>query len=57
MCLAPPLVGFLANHPDVKPEDLTDLQYIMVGAAPVGEALIAKFKQKAPHVVFKEGES
>ena len=41
--------------PDVKPHHLESLEYIMVGAAPVGPALIELFKKKAPNVGFREG--
>jgi acyl-CoA synthetase (AMP-forming)/AMP-acid ligase II len=48
-------MSFLLNHPSVTAEHLKSLQYILVAAAPVGVALIEKFKQKAPHVVVREG--
>ena len=32
------------------------LRFVFVGAAPVGQALIEKFKEKAPECVFREGE-
>ena len=53
--LVPPLVGFCANHPAVKPGHFDTVEYVMVGAAPVGQALIDKFHQKAPKVLFREG--
>ena len=55
MHLAPPLVSYLANHKDIKPEHLESVKYIVVAAAPFGEALAEKFLEKAPHVVFREG--
>ena len=55
MHFAPPLVGFCAANPKVESKHLRSIKYIMVGAAPVGEALINDFKQKAPHVHFREG--
>merc|ERR1719187_2777376 len=53
--LAPPLVGFLATHPAVKKEHMENLDSIMVGAAPAGQALIDLFHKRAPHVRFREG--
>jgi len=53
--LAPPLVGFLANHPAVTADHLASLQTIVVGAAPAGQALIDLFHKRAPHVRFREG--
>ncbi len=32
------------------------LRFVFVGAAPVGQALIEKFKEKAPECVFREGQ-
>ena len=52
---APPLVGFLANHPAVTPEHLASLNTIVVGAAPAGKALIDLFDKGAPNVRFREG--
>eukprot|EP00092_Neocalanus_flemingeri_P002290 GFUD01002443.1.p1 GENE.GFUD01002443.1~~GFUD01002443.1.p1 ORF type:complete len:584 (-),score=184.68 GFUD01002443.1:183-1730(-) len=53
--LAPPLVGFLANHPAVTQDHLASLQTIVVGAAPAGQALIDLFHKRASHVRFREG--
>jgi len=53
--LAPPLVGFLATHPAVTPEHLTSVHTVVVGAAPVGPALVQQFLVRAPHVAFREG--
>ena len=53
--LVPPLVQFCANSPDVKPHHLESLEYVFIGAAPVGEALASKFKEKAPQCQFREG--
>lgn len=40
----------------MKPELLTQVDNVLVGAAPVGKALIQKFKEKAPTVKFREGK-
>jgi len=53
--LAPPLVGFLANHPMVTPDHLTSVHTVLVGAAPVGPALIEQALLKGPHIKFREG--
>ena len=53
--LVPPLVQFCAHSPLVRPEHLESLEFVYIGAAPVGEALAAKFKEKAPHLQFREG--
>ena len=46
---------FLANNSDVTHQHLETVEQILVGAAPVGEALVNKFLEKAPHVAFREG--
>lgn len=53
---APPLVAFCCHNSDVKPHHLENLMHIKVGAAPVGETLINQFREKAPHVLFREGK-
>lgn len=53
--LVPPLVQFCASSPDVTPSDLESLEFAFIGAAPIGEALAAKFKEKAPNCLFREG--
>ena len=53
--LAPPVLNFLTTHAGVKTHHLESLRYILVGAAPVAPALIQRFKEKAPHVDFREG--
>ena len=46
---------FLANNCDITEKHLESVETILVGAAPVGEALVHKFLEKAPHVSFREG--
>ena len=46
---------FLANNSDITKKHLESVKTILVGAAPVGEALVNKFLEKAPHVSFREG--
>ena len=55
MHLVPPLVQFCAYNPMVKPHHFERLEYVFVGAAPVGETLASKFKEKAPNCQFREG--
>jgi len=52
--LAPPLVGFLANHPSVTSDHVSSIHTITVAAAPLGTALIQQLLQKAPHIEFRE---
>ena len=54
--LVPPLVSFLSNSPQVRPDHLTSLRSINSGAAPAGPSLISQFYEKAAeYTVFKEG--
>jgi len=53
--VVPPLVGFLANNPQVTPELLSSLREMNCGAAPCGSALQNSLKAKAPRITFKEG--
>ena len=53
--IAPPVLSFLTTNPGVKAFHLESLRYILVGAAPVAPSLIQRFKEKAPHVEFREG--
>ena len=57
MHLAPPVVSFLANNDHVKPEHLSSIKTIFVSAAPFDEVLAYKFREKAPHVKFREGKA
>ena len=56
MHFAPPLVQFCAYNPEVQARHLESLKYVMIGAAPVGETLALKFKEKAPNCIFREGK-
>ena len=49
MHFTPPLVQFCTYNPKVTPEHLASLEYIHIGAAPLGQTLAKKFKEKAPH--------
>ena len=53
--LAPPLVSFVASHPDLSVDDLSSLDHIVAAAAPSGPELIKKFKARAPNAVYREG--
>ena len=52
--IAPPVVAFLANRPEVTPAHLQSIRDVLVAAAPFGEALAKKYLEKAPHTIFKE---
>jgi len=52
--IAPPVVSFLANRPQVTPDHLKSIREVLVAAAPFGEALAKKYLEKAPHAIFKE---
>ena len=52
--LAPPLVSFLVTSPQVKGHHMESVKDIMVGAAPLGPALIEQFKAKFPGIVLRE---
>ena len=54
--IVPPLVQFCAYNPVVKPHHLESLEFVFIGAAPVGEVLASKFKEKAPNCQFREGK-
>ena len=43
-------------NPVVKPHHLESLEFVFIGAAPVGEVLASKFKEKAPNCQFREGK-
>lgn len=52
MPLVPPLLLFLAKDPIVSEYDLSNLESILVGAAPVGKELSEEFLKRFPHVKF-----
>lgn len=54
LMLPPPLVQFLAKSDKATRDHLKDIQMILVGAAPVGVALIKDFLKKAPDCQFRE---
>ncbi|XP_069685502.1 uncharacterized protein [Periplaneta americana] len=43
----PPMVLFLASHPNVKPKHIQNLRYIVCGAAPIGPKDIERFFKRA----------
>lgn len=53
--IVPPLALFLLNHPMVRGYDLSSLQNIMIGAAPVYENVINGFAKKFPNVILQQG--
>jgi 4-coumarate--CoA ligase len=56
LAVVPPLLSFLASHPQVKAEQLTSVKSIYVGAAPVGKAMVEQCRKRMPDVTFREGE-
>ncbi len=55
--MVPPLIGFMATHPQVTAKKLASVKEVHVGGAPVGKAIMAQFLKKVPGVRFKEGNS
>lgn len=49
--LVPPVILFLAKHPSVKNYDLTSIDTIISGAAPLGEKLTHAVRKNLPNVV------
>ncbi|XP_078349213.1 putative 4-coumarate--CoA ligase 1 [Oculina patagonica] len=49
--LVPPIITFLAKHPPVKNYDLTSIDTIISGAAPLGEELTHAVRENLPFVV------
>ena len=47
----PPIVTFLAKHPLVANYDLTSIDTIISGAAPLGEELTHAVRERIPTVV------
>ncbi|PSN32296.1 putative 4-coumarate--CoA ligase 3 [Blattella germanica] len=53
--LVPPLIQFMASHPDVKGSYLNSVRCVNNGAAPVGPNDVDRFLTKAPQVTFMQG--
>ncbi|KAG8233460.1 hypothetical protein J437_LFUL010571 [Ladona fulva] len=55
--LVPPLLLFLAKHPDVRAEDLASIRQVICGAAPATKTIIDAFLERAErkNVDFREG--
>ena len=49
--LVPPIITFLAKHPSVKNYDLTSIDTIISGAAPLGKELTNTVRKSLPTVV------
>ena len=54
MVLVPPIAVFLAKHPIVDQYDLSSLQSLTSAAAPLGQDIIEKVKQRANLKEFKQ---
>ena len=48
--VVPPIVAFLAKHPIVDKYDLTSLQTVTCGAAPLGEDVTDALKRRLPTI-------
>lgn len=56
--MAPPLVAFVCNTPDLTREDLNELRVAINGAAPVALSYVKQLIEKvgSKDLVFKEGK-
>ena len=55
VCIVPPILIFMVNHPIVDKFDLSAMRNATVGAAPADEALIKQFINKFPGTVLVQG--
>ena len=55
LAVAPPLVQFMAYSDKLASEDLKEVRYFVVAAAPCGESIMSKMRTKMPDVMFVEG--
>ncbi|XP_031566165.1 probable 4-coumarate--CoA ligase 3 [Actinia tenebrosa] len=57
LCIVPPIALFLAKHPLVEKFDLTCVENILCGAAPLGRDLIIQLKQRLPRtdIIIRQG--
>lgn len=55
--MAPPLVAFVSNSPDLTREDLNELRIVINGAAPVSMSYLKQLIEKigSKDLVYKEG--
>jgi acyl-CoA synthetase (AMP-forming)/AMP-acid ligase II len=54
-CLVPPIILLLAKHPLIDQYDLTSLDIVICGAAPLGGDLSQQVKKRLPTMVVKQG--
>jgi len=52
----PALLTFIAETPMLTEEDLSCMDYIVVGAAPVGDEVFKRLAQKIPNLKLVEGK-
>jgi len=52
MTIVPPIALFLAKHPMVLKYDLSAIETILCGAAPLGEDVFTQLKERFPSVKF-----
>lgn len=53
--LVPPIILHLANNPLAAKHDLSSLENVMSGAAPLGAGLTKKVKQRFPKINVSQG--
>ncbi|KAJ9590143.1 hypothetical protein L9F63_016728, partial [Diploptera punctata] len=53
--LVPPLIQFMASHPDVKSSYFDSVRVVNNGAAPVGPNDVDRLLKKAPQITFSQG--
>lgn len=53
--LVPPIILHLANNPLAEKHDLSSLENVMSGAAPLGAGLTKKVKQRFPKINVSQG--
>jgi len=55
--VVPPIVMFLNKHPMVAKADLSSLNRVISGAAPLGPEMVSEFHNKNPNCHIGQGES
>lgn len=54
--IVPPIALFLLNHPMVDDFDLSSIENVTVGAAPVEESATNLFNKKFPNILLSQGK-
>jgi len=53
--VVPPIVMFLSKHPMVAKADLSSLNRVISGAAPLGPEMVEEFQNKNPNCAIGQG--